>query len=472
MADISVVSRLVNGLPRNVNLNSNSLLMQSLKLGSGSELTQAILDKLLSMQSVARADGKYDATNIVVAATPANYTPGSASVEAHLAAIDSALATAGVSSFDDAIFEIVDNGDATKKLKFEVSGITTGTTRTITMPDSNVNLGLIATAIQSSEKGANNGVATLDAGGKIPVAQLPNSVMELQGFWNASTNTPSLVDGTGNPGDVYEISVAGTRDFGNGAITFAVGDWAVYAADNKWHKSLNSNEVTSVNGQTGTVVLNTSHIAENTNLYFTAARAKLAAVADSITDGVTDVAPSQNAVFDALALKQAASANLDEADTFFGLTNITGTEAETLSNGANADSLHEHACIKESGFAGEALSATTIYALRYAKATDAGFVAGRLYKADITTSVDDLFYVIGLVKTTGALTAGDATKITKSGTFTVAAHGFAIGAPIFLDTAGALTNTAPSASGTAVVRVAVAKDINTLEVQIQVMGVN
>lgn len=41
-----------------------------------------------------------------------------------------------------------------------------------------------------------------------------------------------------------------------------------------------------------------------TNLYFTTARAKAAAVADTITDAVTDVAPSQNAVFDALAGKQ------------------------------------------------------------------------------------------------------------------------------------------------------------------------
>jgi hypothetical protein len=47
----------------------------------------------------------------------------------------------------------------------------------------------------------------------------------------------------------------------------------------------------------------TSDIAEGTNLYFTDSRAKTAAVADAISDGVTDVAPSQNAVFDALALK-------------------------------------------------------------------------------------------------------------------------------------------------------------------------
>jgi hypothetical protein len=41
----------------------------------------------------------------------------------------------------DNVFRIQDNSDATKEIAFEASGITTGTTRTITMPDSNVTLG-------------------------------------------------------------------------------------------------------------------------------------------------------------------------------------------------------------------------------------------------------------------------------------------------------------------------------------------
>lgn len=49
----------------------------------------------------------------------------------------------------------------------------------------------------------------------------------------------------------------------------------------------------------------TTDLSEGTNLYFTDARAKAAAVSDAIVDGVLDVAPSQNAVFDALAGKQA-----------------------------------------------------------------------------------------------------------------------------------------------------------------------
>lgn len=65
----------------------------------------------------------------------------------------------------------------------------------------------------------------------------------------------------------------------------------------------------TVNGQalTSDITLTTDNVQESgtpTNLYFTVSRAKTAAVADAIVDAVTDVAPSQNAVFDALAGKE------------------------------------------------------------------------------------------------------------------------------------------------------------------------
>ena len=43
-------------------------------------------------------------------------------------------------SFVDDVFRILGSGDATKKLAFEVDGITTGTTRTVTAPDRNLSL--------------------------------------------------------------------------------------------------------------------------------------------------------------------------------------------------------------------------------------------------------------------------------------------------------------------------------------------
>ena len=64
---------------------------------------------------------------------------------------------------------------------------------------------------------------------------------------------------------------------------------------------------THIDFGTGTNQVSTADLPEQTNLYFTESRAKSAAVADEINNGTTDVAPSQNAVFDALALKLNAS---------------------------------------------------------------------------------------------------------------------------------------------------------------------
>jgi hypothetical protein len=115
--------------------------------------------------------------------------------------------------------------------------------------------------VDDSEKGAANGVATLDAGGKIPVAQLPSSLMEYKGTWNASTNSPALVDGTGDVGDVYKVSTAGTQDLGSGNIVFSAGDWVIYNGT-IWEKSINSDAVDSVNSQTGAVVLDADDISD------------------------------------------------------------------------------------------------------------------------------------------------------------------------------------------------------------------
>lgn len=95
--------------------------------------------------------------------------------------------------------------------------------------------------------------------------------MEFKGTWNASTNTPTLADGTGNAGDVYTVSVAGTQNLGSGNITFSLGDWAVYSGS-VWQKSDNSDDVVSVNGQQGTVVLDADDISDSgtTNKWATA----------------------------------------------------------------------------------------------------------------------------------------------------------------------------------------------------------
>jgi hypothetical protein len=82
-----------------------------------------------------------------------------------------------------------------------------------------------------------NGVPKLDSNAKILVSQLPNSVMEYQGTWNANTNTPTLTNGGAfNQGDVYLCNVAGTTNFGAGPISFIVGDSAIYSGS-IWQRS-------------------------------------------------------------------------------------------------------------------------------------------------------------------------------------------------------------------------------------------
>lgn len=59
------------------------------------------------------------------------------------------------------------------------------------------------------------GFASLDADGRVPYSQLPESAMEYEGNWNADTNTPTLANGTGVNGEFYIVSVGGTQNLGD-----------------------------------------------------------------------------------------------------------------------------------------------------------------------------------------------------------------------------------------------------------------
>ena len=122
-----------------------------------------------------------------------------------------------------------------------------------------MNITIDSSVVQlKSEKGANNGYASLDANGRVPVAQLPSSVFTYEGNWNAATNTPTLANGTGDAGMVYRVSVAGT----NLGETWEVGDLAIYDGS-VWQKSDSLDAVQSVNSQTGVVVLDADDISDS-----------------------------------------------------------------------------------------------------------------------------------------------------------------------------------------------------------------
>jgi hypothetical protein len=135
---------------------------------------------------------------------------------------------------------------------------TTPMTASSTIPNTDITgLGTAST----KDAGAALGVATLDAGGKVPVSELPAAVLgalSYQGTWDASTNTPTLTSSVGTKGYYYVVSVAGNTNL-NGITDWLVGDWAVYNGS-IWQKVDNTETVTSVNGQVGAVVLTQADI--------------------------------------------------------------------------------------------------------------------------------------------------------------------------------------------------------------------
>lgn len=82
-----------------------------------------------------------------------------------------------------------------------------------------------------SALGAPNGLATLDANGRLPASQATETLMSFKGAWSASTNTPHLSDGMSGAvkGDMYIASDTGTVTFGTGnTVSFLPDDRVVY----------------------------------------------------------------------------------------------------------------------------------------------------------------------------------------------------------------------------------------------------
>jgi hypothetical protein len=145
---------------------------------------------------------------------------------------------------------------------------TTAMTAAATIPNTDITgLGTAST----KDAGAALGVATLDAGGKVPVSELPAAVLgalNYQGTWNASTNTPTLTSSVGTKGYYYVVNVAGSTDL-NGITDWQVGDWAVFNGT-AWQKvdntdaggdvvgpnSATDNAITRFDGVTGRVIQN------------------------------------------------------------------------------------------------------------------------------------------------------------------------------------------------------------------------
>lgn len=111
-----------------------------------------------------------------------------------------------------------------------------------------------------------NGVAPLDSNGLIPLANIPASLIgavDYQApFIPGTTTLPAAA--TGNKGWYYIASTAGTYTPPSGTLlTFAGGDYLI-SNGTAWSTISASGSVTSVNGQTGAVVLTAASITSGT----------------------------------------------------------------------------------------------------------------------------------------------------------------------------------------------------------------
>ena len=147
--------------------------------------------------------------------------------------------------------------------------------------------------VPNTKLGATDGVATL-SGDTVLWSQLPVSDATVAssttlwssekintmltagvaylGHWDASLNSPSVQDETGTNGDYYIVATAGTIDLsvaqdGSNTLELKVGDNIIYtdpdgdgAIAGKWERSINSNNIQTVNGESGVVILNCPHL--------------------------------------------------------------------------------------------------------------------------------------------------------------------------------------------------------------------
>lgn len=336
----------------------------------------------------------------------------------------------------------------------------------------------INSKISSTEKGAANGVASLDGSGKVPVAQLPNAIMEYQGTWNATTNSPTLADGAGSIGDVYRVTVAGSQNLGSGSITYAVGDYAILNSSLVWEKADTTDAVSSVNGFIGTVVLSTTDIAEGTNLYYTDERAQDAIgtilvdsasidltyndATPSITAAVLPAGVNHNALQNYVANEHVdhSTVQIATASSTSGLTgggtiaatrnlsvDINGTTAETSADNADKILIYDNSAtvlksmtranflsgiatasagdINESSFsaADNQAAPANVTGLAFANGTVRSFKALVSVTIDATSDLYEVFELLGIQKGASWDMAVESTGDASTVAFTITSGG-------------------------------------------------
>ena len=207
--------------------------------------------------------------------------------------------------------------------------------------------------IPLAQKAVANGVATLGADSKIPTAQLPD--LSITDIHTAVSEVAQLALSV-QKGDVCVRSDENKSYIALNSDNADMGDWQELLTP--------TDSVTSVNGNTGVVVLTTSNIAEGTNKYYIEARvsANLDVLANTTARHSQNSDTDLDATFEATFVKKvdtinvlsditSAGADIESAVTLkhaeshniasHSDTTATGTQLNTLVGGGDT-SLHKH----------------------------------------------------------------------------------------------------------------------------------
>lgn len=155
MAEISKLSRLMSGATRNISLATNTLVVDNIKLMLGGGSSATFTGALTANVEIAIPDQDVDLGNI----SSLNYLTGvpagsfdlglftgaiisnNRRIKEALQDLETYVETNVSTEFLDFQFRIKDDVDTTKKIAFDASIVAAATTRTITMPDEDVDLG-------------------------------------------------------------------------------------------------------------------------------------------------------------------------------------------------------------------------------------------------------------------------------------------------------------------------------------------
>jgi hypothetical protein len=154
-----------------------------------------------------------------------------------------------------------------------------------------------------------------------------------KGTWNANSNSPMLTSSVGNQGDYYVVNIAGTTNL-NGITDWQIGDWAIFNGS-VWQKVDNTDGVTSVNGETGVVVLGVANIAgavpNTVNVLAAGLVSGGGALTGNVTISLTAVPLANVTGAGTMASQNANTVTITGGDVTANLTsnnvNLTGTTA-------------------------------------------------------------------------------------------------------------------------------------------------